>query len=281
MKKTEICRKDVPTMLITTDQCSFSFHCLSSGQFVGKEGWVHPRRQLDAYEILYMIQGEASIQEELTPFTLEKGDVLVLSPELVHFGLAPSEQKVSFFWMHFTTDKPDLLGLTPSCQVHAENDMLPSLFRQLLHLCNDKDYPPEAADLAALLIVTETAVLQQNAAVRHRKILRDITEWVRLNVCAPITAAQVGDKFGYNSDYLTALFKENFGMGLKEYINEQKMKRAEEYLLTTDAPIKEIASLLGFGDANRFIKYFTYHQGISPAKFRSQYYSTGPRSTEG
>ena len=267
-------------MLITTDQGSFTFHCLSSGQFVGKEGWIHPRRQLDAYEILYMVQGDAQIQEGLTPYQLEKGDVLVLSPEMIHFGLAPSDKKVSFFWMHFTTDKPDLLGLTASCQVRAENDMLPNLFRQLLHLCNNKDYPEEAVDMAAMLVVTETAVLQRTAAVRHKKILRDITEWIRINVCAPITAAQVGSTFGYNSDYLTALFKENFGIGLKEYINEQKMKRAEEILLTTDAPIKEIASMLGFGDPNRFIKYFTYHQGISPAKYRSRYYNTGPRAEE-
>lgn len=267
-------------MLITTDQGSFTFHCLSSGQFVGKEGWIHPRRQLDAYEILYMVQGDVQIQEGLTPYHLEKGDVLVLSPEMIHFGLTPSDKKVSFFWMHFTTDKPDLLGLTSSCQVRAENEMLPTLFRQLLHLCNDKDYPAEAVDMAAMLVVTETAVLQRTAAVRHKKILRDITEWIRVNVCSPITAAQVGSTFGYNSDYLTALFKENFGIGLKEYINEQKMKRAEEILLTTDAPIKEISSMLGFGDPNRFIKYFTYHQGISPAKYRNQYYNTGPRAEE-
>lgn len=263
-------------MLITTDQGSFSFHCLSSGQFVGKEGWIHPRRRLDSYEILYMVQGQAMIQEELTPFALEPGDVLVLSPDLLHFGFAPSDKKVSFYWMHFTVDKPELLGLIPSCKVHSDNGMLSELFKQLQRLRNDKDYPAQAADLAALLAVTETAVLQRSAAVRHKKILRDITEWVRINICSPITAAQVGENFGYNSDYLTALFKENFGVGLKEYINEQKMKRAEEYLLTTDAPIKEIAAMLGFHDANSFIKYFTYHQKISPAKFRNQYYSSRP-----
>ncbi len=261
-------------MHITTDQGEFDFQCLASGQFVSREGYCHPRRQLDCYELLYMIQGETTIQEELTPFALQRGDLLMLSPGLTHFGLTPTEGKVSFYWMHFTTDKPDLLGLTPSCCVHTDNDRIATLFGQLMRLVNDKDYPRQSADLAALLVLTETAVLQQHAAVRHKKILRDITEWVRQHICTPITAAQVGETFGYNSDYLTALFKENFGMGLKEYINEQKLKRAEEYLLTTDAPIKEIAALMGFEDANRFIKYFTYHQQISPARFRSRYYSS-------
>ena len=96
---------------------------------------------------------------------------------------------------------------------------------------------------------------------------------MRRNIKNPITAADVGREFGYNPDYLTALFKENFGMGLKEYINAHKLRKAEEYLKGTDCPVKEIAAMLGFASANQFIKYFTYHEGVSPSRYRTAYFS--------
>lgn len=256
-------------MRITTDEgSSFSFQCLSAGQIVSKTGWSCPRRRLESSELIYMLQGETAIQEELTPFLLEKGDVLVLAPGLLHFGLGAGEQPVSFFWMDFMLDDPSAVGLLTSCKVHAGNDVLTGLFRQLQRLQNDRDYPRQAADLNGLMILSETAALQRRSAVRCKKVLQDVTEWVQQNICSAITVIQVGAALGYNSDYLTALFKESFGIGLKEYITEQKLKRAEEYLLTTDLPIKEIAAAMGFHDANSFIKYFTYHRKISPAKFR-------------
>ncbi|MCI8600690.1 MAG: AraC family transcriptional regulator [Oscillospiraceae bacterium] len=264
-------------MLITTEEGgSFSFQCISAGQFAGKTGWSCPRRSLDSCELIYMLQGEAAIQEGLTLFPLEKGDVLVLAPGTTHFGLGASGRPVSFFWMDFMLDNLSALGLMTSCKVHAGNDALAELFRQLQRFQGDKDYPRQAADLCGLTILIETAAQQRRSAVRCRKVLQDATEWVQQNICSPITVIQVGKALGYNSDYLTALFKEGFGIGLKEYIIEQRLKRTEEYLLTTSLPIKKIAAVMGFHDSNSFIKYFTYHRKMSPSKFRSRYYSSSP-----
>ena len=260
-------------MKIETQRGSFTFRCLSAGQFVGKEGWVHPHGKAGTFEIIYMLQGELSMQEGLSPYKAGPGEVLVLSADLPRFGMTPSDKKISFYWADFETSDPDALGLQVSCKIKTENGTLETLFRQLLMFKGRGDYPEEAADYAAMLLLSETAMVQKNAALRCPKVLRDITEWIRLNICSPITAAEVGSRFNYNPDYLTALFKEYFGIGLKEYINEQKLKKAEEYLRTTDCPIKEIAAMLGFSSANKFIKYFSYHKGVSPARYRQGYYN--------
>ena len=31
--------------------------------------------------------------------------------------------------------------------------------------------------------------------------------------------------------------------------------------------------MLGFASANQFIKYFSYHRGISPQRYRQRYYN--------
>ena len=38
--------------------------------------------------------------------------------------------------------------------------------------------------------------------------------------------------------------------------------------------MKQIASELGFSNENLFIKFFLYHEKITPTAFRSRYYNT-------
>lgn len=259
-------------MRIETERGNFSFRCLMAGQFVGGKGWTHPSNQPGHYEVIYMLEGELSIQEGLSAYILSPGDLLVLSSDLPRFGMLPSGKKLSFYWMEFETDSTDILGIQVSCKVGSESRQLPHLFQQLLLIRDREEYPAGSVDYAALLLLSEIAADQAAAATSAPKIVQEIAAWVRRNIKNPITAADVGKEFGYNPDYLTALFKENFGIGLKEYINLHKLRKAKEYLKATDCPVKEIAAMLGFGSANQFIKYFTYHEGVSPSRYRSAYF---------
>ena len=60
----------------------------------------------------------------------------------------------------------------------------------------------------------------------------------------------------------------------RQYISSEKIKLSKDLLLTTRLSVKEIAARLGFGSENLFIKFFKYHEDISPAKFRNKYYNT-------
>ena len=43
-----------------------------SGLFLTNEEWIHPKRKIDTYEIIYMQQGTAFIQEEGTSYILKR-----------------------------------------------------------------------------------------------------------------------------------------------------------------------------------------------------------------
>ena len=38
--------------------------------------------------------------------------------------------------------------------------------------------------------------------------------------------------------------------------------------------VKEISAKLGFTDTDKFVKYFKYHENISPARYRNTYTNT-------
>ena len=67
------------------------------------------------------------------------------------------------------------------------------------------------------------------------------------------------------------MFKKNHGVGLKQYIAAERVKAAKDLLLTTGLSVKEIAAKLGFHEENLFIKFFIYHEEISPTRFRNKY----------
>ena len=98
-------------------------------------------------------------------------------------------------------------------------------------------------------------------------------EYIRININKNISAKAVSEKFKYNCDYLSKLFKKTFDIGIKEYIIKEKINIAKDMLLTTDFSIKEISAKLGFRDENLFIKFFMYHEKISPGKFRNKYFN--------
>ena len=48
----------------------------------------------------------------------------------------------------------------------------------------------------------------------------------------------------------------------------------KDLLLTTDMSVKQISRELGYSGEYLFIKFFTYHEKISPAAFKAKYCNT-------
>ena len=148
------------------------------------------------------------------------------------------------------------------------------LMKRLLHIANTPGFSPNAADALTLVIFEELAQRARAEAPANRVSINQIAEYIRINCHKNLTVSAIAAHFSYNPDYVGKLFRKHFGVGLKEYIAQQKLKMAKDLLLTTDLSVKQIASELGYGHENLFIKFFLYHEKISPTAFRNQYYNT-------
>lgn len=242
----------------------------SSGLFVAQGNWIHPDRIISSYEIMFVLEGEVHIQEEEAVYSLKKDDLLMLHPARRHFGCRESKAPVSFYWVHFYTCLPGLPGLLKP----QDSYVFHQYFRQLLHLVNTPGYPGYMADSLAGLIVGEVQYLQREHQAGGSSLAGQIAEWVRLNIDRNISVKMAAEHFGYHENYIGKLFQQAFGVGMKEYINNEKIKAAKNYLRTTNDSVKQIAHRLGYRDQNLFVKFFRYHEQISPTKFRNLYFHT-------
>ncbi len=244
---------------------------VSSGLFSTSQKWIHPQRSMDSYEIIYVTNGDVYIEENGVEYHLTKGQALLLCPETVHRGSRISEGETEFFWMHFMTNNIGYYSINK--QIVAGGDyMTLSLFRELLHIANSENTPEYAKTFSCGNIIAHLAELDKKNDKTATATYSKISEWIRLNIYQEMTVQDIAERFGYNKTYISRIFKRYSGMPLKTYINNERIKCIKEFLLSTDMNIRQISDKFGFNDENLFVKFFKYHEQMSPTKFRNLYY---------
>lgn len=73
-----------------------------------------------------------------------------------------------------------------------------------------------------------------------------------------------------SESYFSHLFKKETGISFVDYVNTQRVCRAEELLRTSDKRISEIAQAVGVENSNYFSVMFRKMRGISPQEYRNQ-----------
>lgn len=75
----------------------------------------------------------------------------------------------------------------------------------------------------------------------------------------------------YSGDYLNRISKKYTGMTLFEYGMTFCLRKAEYYLLKTDASISEIVSMFGFTNRSHFYRLFAAKHHMTPKEYRVKY----------
>lgn len=239
-----------------------------AGKFVSRGEWIHPDRVINSNEVIFVTAGTVYITECEAQYQLNKNDMLVLEAGHRHFGHKKSTD-TSFFWVHWTGG-PDIDPKLKH-QNNLKSYNLSLLFKQLMHY-RAENGSGESLDYLTRLILIE--LFSANNKTPKSRIAAETAAWIIANRDIPLKAEQIAKHFGYNIDYLSRIFKADFGKSLKEFIDSEKMKHIKDLLLTSNMTLTEIAQNTGFGEYKYFLKFFKYHEGITPTQFLKIYSKT-------
>lgn len=118
-------------------------------------------------------------------------------------------------------------------------------------------------------------------AEKMRKYSRSDTNSKHINACKEyiyshikerITIEDLADELGVSSGYLSRLFKKETGVSVSAYIRSQKIDMAKNLLRFSDYSMIEIANRLSFSSQSHFIQQFREVVGMTPKKYRDEYY---------
>ena len=239
----------------------------SIGEFISEDEWIHPVRSIKSYELIFVIRGTVYIFEDDTEYELNADECILLEPGRIHGGARKSLGFTSFYWFHFQTDFNMPFKTLKGCDFYD----IKHLLKKLLHMSNAPSYDLCALDAASLLLFKE--LVHISSAETGNSLVHKIAEYIRINISKNISVASAASHFGYSPDYISKLFIHNFGINAKDYITSERMKFAKNMLLTTNLSVKEISARMDFPEENNFIKFFKYHEKISPSRFRNKYFN--------
>ena len=99
-------------------------------------------------------------------------------------------------------------------------------------------------------------------------VLNQMKEYLDENYSADITLEDLAKHFGYNSNYVSQLFKSAAGTSFTKYRNEIRVEKAKYILVSTGRSISDIATSVGYSDIAYFIRVFKRETKETPRDYR-------------
>lgn len=233
------------------------------GLFDTNAEWIHPTVTIDSYELIFVLSGDVEIFEGTRRYCVHAGEMLLLEPHIEHGGCKKNTGHTSFYWLHFYTNDVFAWQIPKLARAPHNTERV---LREMMHLWWQAQRELTELTLAKYLLDSCARTEYKN------KLAYEVREYLRIHASAELRVSEVAKHFGYSADHLSRLYRREFGHDLKEGITRQRLAHVESLLINTDYSIKEIAALSGFADENIFVKFFKYHEGVSPKMYRNRYF---------
>lgn len=136
--------------------------------------------------------------------------------------------------------------------------------------------PTRAADILSCLnrmadeyFGPEEAVEIPGEKEQTNRFVKEAQEYIAEHYAENISLADVAEKVGISSGYLSTMFTQNLNTGFVDYLNQIRIERSCSYLEQGYLKTYEIVYKVGFRDEKYFSKVFKKIKGMSPKAYKS------------
>lgn len=173
-------------------------------------------------------------------------------------------------------------GLTPETLFQFHEHFLPLFLGAMQHREKDQDIFSKVdydaimqayASLPQMLQFVDfvTEYVENSASkgkCQGRSQIERILSYIQKNLTRNISRSEISKALYLNPEYLSRLFKREMGIGLAEYLIQERMRLAQSLLKNTSFSISIIASRVGYVNFSHFAKVFKQEFGVSPSEYR-------------
>ncbi|MCY6371390.1 helix-turn-helix transcriptional regulator [Clostridium ganghwense] len=100
-------------------------------------------------------------------------------------------------------------------------------------------------------------------------LVNDVKKYIHNNFSnSSLSIDGLADQFNISPNYLRSIFKNTAGKSISKYIADCRFDKAKSLLNTTDLPVIQISSKVGYNNSNYFYTAFKKTYGISPSQYR-------------
>ena len=106
-------------------------------------------------------------------------------------------------------------------------------------------------------------------------VVERIKKYVSLHIDQDISREDIANAVFLNKDYMARVFKHETGVSVAAYVQREKLKLASALIASTDIPISDIASQIGYSSFSHFSRMFRQYTGMAPMEYRKAKRSGG------
>jgi AraC family transcriptional regulator len=100
--------------------------------------------------------------------------------------------------------------------------------------------------------------------------LQQAIDYIHTHLGGDLSITQIANSINISPTYFASLFKRATGVSLHQYVIEQRVARAKLLLETTDLPIANIASQVGFSSQSHLTRHCKQLTGMTPRQISLQ-----------
>jgi AraC-like DNA-binding protein len=212
------------------------------------------RTKLNDNRLILITQGEGEFLFDEISFPISVG-TLIFGFEGEEFALKQGNE-VRYLYIDFNGEKGNTLchrvGIYPHTRVNDN-------FDSLIPFCQDclLRTPPENIDIAGESVLLYVLSRLSSPPSIKNDAIQNIIEFTEKHFReTELSISVIADMFGYNSKYLSHLFKMKTNMNYSEYLRSVRFKYAISLFELGINSVKNVALLSGFSDPLYFSNAF-------------------------
>lgn len=111
-------------------------------------------------------------------------------------------------------------------------------------------------------------MVKKNRNSKASKLIEEVKRYIKDNYQdSELTIDDIAKNLFINYTHLCFIFKRETGVTINEYLTEYRINKAKELFDSGDALVLDVATRVGYADANYFGKCFKKFFGLAPSKY--------------
>jgi len=148
-------------------------------------------------------------------------------------------------------------------------DAISQEYAQRLHRIGHTADVRRTAAFTAQMVADFCRAVRRNHQRGYTTLVRQVTDEIDLHLSHQVSTQELAERLGVSPSTLARRFKAETGATVAAYVARQRSERAARLLATTSQPVHDVALVVGYEDANYFVKVFRAAYGMTPTTYRA------------
>lgn len=248
----------------------------------------------ELYEMLYVKSGTLSYQIEGVHYELKEGDMILVSPTMLHKldGMISKDSErivinfSEYYAKKLSTAHCDILKgfeITSQRRFHkisfeaSQRKTIEKYFDIMIELQFSKQYGDDLAFnlrfCQAMLMINKEVLNsrdESNLVVTTNKVVSEVVEFINENFDKNIHLSDIAKRLSLSESRLSHLFKKETGISIHKFLMKKRLMHSKEFIRKGEH-INVIYALVGFNDNTSFFRAFKKEYNITPKKYYLNY----------